>query len=220
MRFEYIIQNYVGSITRTDLLTNDIDIRSFYLNKKAKFNFHIKKYNKELKKIVDIDKWEISLVIDQILEGKDCSPFLFNTITSTIYKSPTELGLELINNKYRLIGKPLINGALKYSERKVGLANGDYPLPENKTSLSHKQLYYACSDLTELYYGLTDNLEYPLKLNKNILDIKENKISYNDSIDILEDIKLKLLNLKINNAPDIEWGEKFIKNCYEHYNYS
>ena len=220
MRFEYIIQNYVGSVTRFQSSVNDIDVRAFFINNNAKYNFHTKKYNEELKNIVDTDRWEISLVLKQILNGEDCSPFLFNTITSPIYKDATELGIELIQNKDRLIGKPLIDGAIKYSERKVALANGTYPLPENKSSTPHKQIYYACSDLIELYYGLNNDLTYPLQLEKNILDIKENNICYNESIEILEDIKLKLLSLKINNTPDIKWGEKFVKDCYEQYSYS
>lgn len=219
MRFEYIIQSYVGSTTRLETSVNDIDTRSFFVNDKARLNFHIKKYNKELKKTIDNDRWEISRVLTQILTGEDCAPFLFNTITSPVYKEPTDLGLELIDNKYKLIGKPLIDGAIKYSERKVSLANGTYLLPENKRAVSHKQIYYACSDLTELYYALNNDLAYPLKLEKSILDIKENKISYDESIEVLEDIKTKVLNLKINNAPDIKWGEKFVKDCYKNYNY-
>jgi predicted nucleotidyltransferase len=219
MKFEYILQNYVGSTTRFQSSVNDIDVRFFFVNNKSKFNFHTKKYNEEFKKIIDTDRWEISVVLNQILNGEDCAPFLFNTITSPTYKSPTELGLELIKNKDRLIGKPLIDGAIKYSERKVSLANGTYPLPENKSSISHKQVYYACSDLIELYYGLSNNLEYPLKLGENILDIKENNITYNESIEILEDIKLRLLSLRINDTPDIKWCENFIKNCYNHYTY-
>jgi predicted nucleotidyltransferase len=219
MKFEYIIQNYVGSTTRFQSSVNDIDVRFFFINDKAKFNFHTKKYNDELKKTIDTDRWEISVVLNQILNGEDCAPFLFNTITSPIYKSPTELGLELIKNKDRLIGKPLIDGAIKYSQRKVSLANGTYPLPENKSSTSHKQVYYACSDLMELYHGLNNDLTYPLKLEKNIFDIKENNISYNESIEILEDIKLRLLSLSINDTPDIKWCENFIKNCYNHYIY-
>lgn len=218
MRFKYIIQNYVGSTTRFEASVNDIDIREFFLNSNAKLSFHVKKYNEVLGKIIDTDRWEISTALKQILTGEDCAPFLFNTITSPVYKEPTELGFKLINNKHRLIGKPLIDGAIKYSERKVSLANQTYPLPLGKTSVSHKQIYYACSDLIELHYALNGDLSYPLKLDKSILEIKENKICYKDSIEILEDIKTKLVNLKINNTPDIEWGENFIKDCYKNYN--
>jgi predicted nucleotidyltransferase len=219
MRFIHILQNYVGSVTRFESTPSDIDVRFFFLSNKAKLNFHIRKYSEEFKKELDIDYWEISKVMNQILNGDDCSPFLFNTINSPKYVEPSELGLELIENRERLIGRPLIDGAIKYSERKLSLANGEFPLPENKTTVPHKQLYYACSDLMELYYSLSNDLVYPIKIEKNILDIKENKISHKGSIEILDDVKLKLLSLGINNKPDLEWGNKFIEDCYKQYNY-
>ena len=218
MRLIYILQNYTGSITKYESTPSDIDVRVFFLNNNVKINYHIKKYNEKLKKDLDIDYWEISTALKQILNGDDCSPFLYNSINSPKYNESSELGLELIENRGRLIGLPLINGAIKYSERKLSLANGEFPLPDNKTATPHKQIYYACSDLMELYYGLTNNLQYPLKMDKNILDIKENNISHKDSIEILNDIKLKLLGLGINNKPDLEWGDNFIKKCYEYYN--
>lgn len=218
MRFIYILQNYVGSTTRFESNPSDIDIRFFYLHKTTKNTFHIPKKSFNSDKILDIDYWETESALNQILNGEDCSPFLFNSLTSPKYLDPSELGIELIENRERLIGRPLIDGTIKYMERKLSLANGEYPLPPNKTATTYKQVYYACSDLMELYYNLTNNLSYPVKIGKNILDIKENKITHNESIEILDDIKLKVLSLGIKNKPDFEWSKNFIKKCYSHYN--
>jgi hypothetical protein len=217
MRFVHILQNYVGSATRFDSNPGDIDIRLFYLHPLTKNSFHIKNRDKNSNKILDIDYWETELALNEILKGGDCAPFLFNTITSPKYIDPLDIGIELIENKNRLIGKPLIDGTLKYVERKLLLANGEFPLPQNKTATTYKQVYYACSDLMELYYNLTNNLSYPLKLDKNILDIKENKINHKESIEILDDIKLKILSLNINNNPDSKWCGEFIQKCYKYY---
>lgn len=217
MRFIHILQNYVGSTTRFEFQPSDIDIRFFYLHKTTKTNFHILKKSLNSNQILDINYWETETVLNQILKGEDCSPFLYNSLTSPKYLDPSELGIELMENRERLIGRPLIDGTIKYMERKLSLSNGTYPLPENKTATTYKQVYYACSDLMELYYNLSNNLSYPLKLDKNILDIKENKITYKESLEILEDIKLKVLSLGINTNPDLEWGKKFIKKCYNHY---
>lgn len=217
MRFIHIIQNYVGSTTRFESSPSDIDIRFFYLHKITKSSFHINKKSLDSDKMLDIDYWETETALNQILKGEDCAPFLFNSLTTPKYSDPSELGIELMENKERLIGRPLIDGTIKYMERKLSLANGTYPLPKNKTATSYKQVYYACSDLMELYYNLSNNLSYPLKLDKNILDIKENKITHKESLEILDDIKLKVLSLGINNNPDLQWGKEFIKKCYNHY---
>lgn len=217
MRFFHILQNYVGSTTRFESTPSDIDVRFFYLHKTTKNTFHISKKSSDSDKMLDIDYWETELALNQILNGEDCAPFLFNTLTSPIFNTPTELGEELINNRERLIGRPLIDGTIKYLDRKLALANGKYPLPPNKTATTYKQVYYACSDLMELYYNLTNNLSYPLKLDKNILDIKENKINHKESIEILDDIKLKILSLNINNTPDSKWCGEFIQKCYKYY---
>jgi hypothetical protein len=209
MRFIYILQNYTGSVTRFNSLPSDVDIRFFYLHENMKHNYHIQKNN------LDIDYWETETALNQILMGEDCAPFLFNSLTSPKYKEPLELGLELMKNKEKLIGKPLIDGSIKYAERKLSLANGEYPLPEGKTVTPYKQIYYACSDLMELYHNLTNDLSYPLNLDNNILDIKENKITHKESIEILDEIKLKLISLGINNKPDFKWKDKFIKKCYK-----
>ena len=55
------------------------------------------------------------------------------------------------------------------------------------------------------------------KLNFQKATYHKNKITYKESLEILEDIKLKVLSLGINNNPDLEWGKKFIKKCYNHY---
>jgi len=218
MNFIHILQNYVGSVTRFESTPSDVDVRFFFLHEKVKNSFHIQKKGIEPGKIYDIDYWETELALNQILNGEDCAPFLFNTLTTPIYITPTELGIELIENRERFIGRPLIDGTLKYLDRKLSLSNGEFPLPNNKTATTYKQVYYACSDLMELYYNLNNDLSYPLKIDKNILDIKENKITHNESIEILEDIKLKVLSLGINNKPDFEWSNKFVKKCYLHYN--
>lgn len=217
MRFIHILQNYVGSTTRFESSPNDIDIRFFYLHKTTKSTFHVSKKSLDSDKMLDIDYWETELALKQILNGEDCAPFLFNSLTTPKYLDPSELGIELIENRERLIGRPLIDGTIKYVERKLSLANGEYPLPPNKTATTYKQVYYACSDLMELYYNLSNNLSYPLRLDKNILDIKENRISHKESVEILDDIKLKVLSLSINNKPDFEWSDKFVKKCYSHY---
>lgn len=218
MRFVHILQNYVGSFTRFESNPTDIDIRFFYLHNVTKNSFHIKKKSIDSDKILDIDYWEIETVLNEILNGGDCAPFLFNTITSPKYSDPLEIGNELIENRQRLIGKELIDGSLKYIDRKLLLANGEFPLPNNKTATPHKQIYYACSDLIELYLNLTNEIHYPIKLEKNILDIKNGIISHNDSIEILYDIRSKVVGLNINNKPDLKWGNEFIQNCYKYYN--
>jgi hypothetical protein len=217
MRFIHILQNYTGSITRFDSSPNDIDIRFFYLHKKIKNSFHVRKKNTDSEMMLDIDYWETEEALNQILEGEDCAPFLFNTLSCPEYIKPLNFGLNLIENRKRLIGKPLIDGAIKYADRKLSLANGSFPLPNNKTATKYKQMYYACSDLMELYYNLTNDLSYPLKFNNDILEIKQNKITYNESLEILSEIKLKLLDLKIKNKPDFDWSNRFVKDCYSHY---
>lgn len=217
MRFISILENYVGSSTRFEFSPNDIDIRIFYINNNFNGNFHIPKKCLKTKDILDVDYWEINQVIKQITEGLDCAPFLYNTISSPNYKNPSEYGSLLIQNKEKLIGKSLIDGTLKYVERKIFMANGNYKTPKNESKIIFKHLYYACSDLTELYYNLTNDLNYPLIINNDILKIKQNCKTYSESIDILEDIKKKVLNLRIKNEPDFVWLNLFLKNCYDNY---
>jgi hypothetical protein len=217
MKFIPILENYVGSTTRFELSPNDIDIRVFYLNKNFNGNFHIPKKCLKTKSILDVDYWEIKQVIKQITEGLDCAPFLYNTITSPSYEKPSEIAIELIQNKEKLICKKLIDGALKYTERKIFMANGNCETPKNESETIFKHIYYACSDLTELYYNLINDLNYPLKMDNEILKIKQNHKTYKESIDILEDIKKKVVNLKINNEPDYEWINQFVKKCYINY---
>ena len=192
MRFVHILQNYVGSVTRFESTPSDIDVRFFFLHENIKNSFHIQKKDIEPGKIYDIDYWETELALNQILNGGDCAPFLFNTLTSPTYTTPTEFGAELIKNKERFIGRPLIEGTLKYLERKLSLANGEFPLPENKTATTYKQVYYACSDLMELYYNLTNNLSYPVKIGKNKL--YENKLLQGVSF------TTRILILKVGSA--------------------
>jgi hypothetical protein len=215
MKFINLLQNFVGSINKINSSPVDIDIRVFYLNKN-KTTFHIKKIDEDNIPL-DIDYWEISLVLEQITNGNEGAPFLYNTINSPNYRIPNELGLELIENKDKLIGKPLIDGSLKFCEKKLGLALNKFELPGGKIPVPHKQIYYACSDLLELYYNLTNNITYPFDVGVDILNIKENKMSLNDSIDILNTIKDKIVSLGINYEPDIEWRNNFIDKCYKFY---
>ena len=71
--------------------------------------------------------------------------------------------------------------------------------------------------MLELYYNLTNNITYPFDVGVDILNIKENKMSLNDSIDILNTIKDKIVSLGINYEPDIEWRNNFIDKCYKFY---
>jgi hypothetical protein len=66
--------------------------------------------------MLDIDYWETETALNQILKGEDCAPFLFNSLTTPKYSDPSELGIELMENKERLIGRPLIDGTIKYME--------------------------------------------------------------------------------------------------------
>jgi len=217
MRFIPILENYVGSKTRMGFSPNDIDVRIFYLNKNFEGNFHISKKCIKTENILDVDYWEIKQVIKQITEGFDCAAFLYNTISSPNYNNPSEHGLVLIENKEKLIGKSLIDGTLKYVERKIFMANGNHETPKTKSEIIFKHIYYACSDLTELYYNLINDLNYPLKINDDVLKIKQNSKTYKESIDILEDIKKKIIDLKIKNNPDYAWTNQFVKNCYSDY---
>lgn len=214
MRFIPILENYVGSSTRFEFSPNDTDIRIFYMNKNFNGNFHLFKKCIKTKNMLDVDYWEINRVIEQITEGFDCSPFLYNTITSPNYNLPLEIAFDLIKNRERLASKKLIFGALKYAERKIFMSNDNNISIKKESKVNFKHLYYACSDLTELYLNLTNNLNYPIKMDNEIFKIKQNGKTYNESIEILEDIKKKLNDLKIKNEPDYEWANEFVKKCY------
>jgi len=56
-----------------------------------------------------------------------------------------------------------------------------------------------------------------MELDNKILMIHDGLLGMKESLEVVEDIKNKFLNLKLNNPPDVDWVKNFITKSYELY---
>ncbi len=96
-----ILWKYVGSYANKNSNYNDIDVRTFYLTKYAKRDFHDRIYDKITGKLVDIDYWELELALKNIIDGKP-NIFLYNTLFCEDYKPIDFYGKKLVENHDRI----------------------------------------------------------------------------------------------------------------------
>jgi len=205
-----VLKKIVGSSTKKIPNSNDLDVRIFHLNGNSKNEFHISKKDK-VNNIIDYNYWALQTALLDIVNGGP-NVFLFNTLYSPDYEPPSAIGLELMENKERFIGNNIIKSGLKFIEKKMNLIKDP-----SKQVITHKHLYYICSDLSETINIINGIIEYPMELDNKILMIHDGLLGMKESLEVVEDIKNKFLNLKLNNPPDVDWVKNFITKSYELY---
>jgi hypothetical protein len=209
-----IFWKYVGSYSKKNMEYNDIDVRTFYLTNYAKRDFHDRIYDKKTNKIIDIDYWELGLALENIINGEP-NIFLYNTLFCEDYKPIDYYGKKLVENHDKLYGKNLIDSAINYIDKKLNMVktNSLYsPLVS-----SHKTIYYACADVSELLWNLSGNCGIKMELSKDIVDIKNERMPLEDAIYFATEVKREVLKLNISNNPDYEWVDNYIKEVYSEY---
>lgn len=216
MVMKNILWKFVGSYSKKGIDYNDIDIRTFYLTNYAKRDFHDRVFDKKTNKIIDFDYWELELALKNIIEGKP-NIFLYNTLFCDDYRTIDYYGKKLVENHDKLHGKNLIESAVSYIDKKLLMVElGDF---YNQSISAHKTIYYACSDVSELLWNMDGNYGIKMELSKDILDIKNEKMTIYDAIIFVTELKQKVLSLNITNDPDIEWVDNYIKEVYSDYNF-
>jgi len=209
-----IFWKYVGSYDKVRNGHRDLDIRTFYLTNYAKRNFHTKRDNKMFSKTIDFDYWELEMALLDIINGGR-NIYLYNTLFKEDYKPIDNFGKILVENYDKLQGKNLIESALKYIDWKKSQIE-DRVFKNNEIS-DHKILYYICKDLEELIWYTNEN-KTPYLMDNKIMELKQEKISLEEGYDMVEKVKEKILDLKIENKPNRRWVYDFISEVYEDYN--
>lgn len=209
-----VLWKYVGSYSRKNIEYNDIDVRTFYLTNYAKRDFHDRIYDKKTNKIIDIDYWELGLALENIINGEP-SIFLYNTLFCEDYKPIDYYGKKLIENHDKLCGKNLIDSAINYIDKKLDMVKTN--LLYSPLVSSHKTIYYACADVSELLWNLDGNYGNKMELSNDILDIKNEKMPLIDAMIFVNELKEKVSDIKIFDKPDKQWVNEYIEEVYYEY---
>ncbi len=209
---------YVGSYTKKNIIPNDIDVRTFYLTKYAKRDFHDKILDKSTGKVYDFDYWELSMAIKDIIDGGS-NIFLYNTLFCDDYKTIDYFGKKLVDNFHKFHGQNLIESAINYIDKKIEMVYSN--LLYSRFVTPHKTIYYACTDVTELMWNLDGNYGNKMELSNDILDIKNEKMPLVDAIVFANELRKKVSDIKIFDKPDKKWANEYIEEVYYEYeNYS
>ena len=200
----FLFKSIVGSTAKLGIKTSDLDLRGFYVDSNIfnplkpvrKFEWHRREDN------YDLDGVEILFAIKQIIKGCNSCPVFFNCLYSPIYEV-TDLGQELMDNRDKLISQNLISGTLKFCDRKAR-SRGSHS--------KSKYLYYACSDMLEIWDILLRRQTYPLDLPQEVIDLYLGK---SEDEQVYRNIREDFSKIKVQQKPDIKWIEDFSKKAYK-----